>query len=189
MKAKALFLSQYLKNVRTVGAVAPSSRYLAKKMLERVNFDDADVIVEYGPGTGIFTAEILAKKSKDTKLFVIEQNVAFNDVLLKKYAHHENVFFINDSVEHIEIILKKHDVRHVDYIVSGLPFAALPAHISQTILLSTVRLLGEDGKFITFQYTLLKKNFMHGFFKHIKVNREYRNIPPAYIFFCENSEQ
>lgn len=172
--------------MRTVGAVAPSSKYLADKMLSKVDFATAKVIVEYGPGTGVFTKEILKRKRLETKLFVVERNQAFSDVLIKKYAHHQGVYLINDSVEHIETILKQHKVKQVDYIVSGLPFAALPVHVSEKILTSTARLLGTHGAFITFQYTMLKKNYMHGFFKHITITKEYRNLPPAYVFYCKN---
>ena len=186
---RSLFFIEYVKNMRTVGAVAPSSKYLADKMLAKVNFEAADVIVEYGPGTGVFTAEIIKRKRPETKLFIIERNQAFNDVLVKKYAHHHNVYLINDSVENVEAILKRHKVERVDYIVSGLPFAALPAHVSEAILASTARLLGTHGTFITFQYTMLKKNYMHGFFKHISITKEYRNLPPAYVFCCNNKNK
>lgn len=169
-----------------MGAVAPSSKYLANKMLSGVDFAKAKVIVEYGPGTGVFTEEILKRKRSETKLLVIERNQAFSDVLVKKYAHHQGVYLINDSVEHVETILRSHKIEHVDYVVSGLPFAALPTHVSEKILTSTARLLGTHGAFITFQYTMLKKNYMHGFFKHISITKEYRNLPPAYVFCCDN---
>lgn len=183
---KTVFFVEYIKNMRTVGAVAPSSGYLAKKMLARVDFATAEVIVEYGPGTGVFTAEMIRRKRPQTKLFVVERNQAFSDALVKKYAHHHNVYLVNDSVEQIETILRRHKVKKVDYIVSGLPFASLPASVSEHILTSTAKLLGTDGAFITFQYTTLKKNYMHGFFRHIVITREYRNLPPAYVFYCHN---
>lgn len=174
--------------MRTVGAVAPSSIYLANKMLKYVDFQAAKVIVEYGPGTGAFTAEIIKRKQPKTKLFVIEQNQVFSEVLTKKYAHHREVYFINDSVERVEEILKQHNAKGVDYVISGLPFAALPTHISETILAKTTKLLGSHGTFITFQYTLFKKSYINRFFKQIAITKEYRNIPPAYVFCCDNKK-
>jgi phospholipid N-methyltransferase len=50
-----LFLKQYIKNPRMIGAVLPSSRNLARKMIEDIDFEKAECIVEYGPGTGVFT--------------------------------------------------------------------------------------------------------------------------------------
>ena len=58
------FLAEYLKHPFTIGAVAPSSKYLAKKMLRNVTFNQARVIIEYGPGTGVFTEEIIKEKNR-----------------------------------------------------------------------------------------------------------------------------
>ncbi len=181
-----IFFGQYIKNVRTVGAIAPSSRFLARKMVRSIDFAKTNVIVEYGPGTGVFTAELIARKRPATKLVIIEQNTAFYNVLYQKYAQHKNVILVHDSAENIESIIRSHGIKKVDYIISGLPFAALPPHVSHRILTDTARLLAAKGTFVTFQYTLLKKNFMHGFFTDIMITREYRNIPPAYVFVCTN---
>ncbi len=183
-----LFFAQYIKNVRTVGAIAPSSRFLARKMLRNVDFDHAKSIVEYGPGTGVFTAELIARMRPDAKLIVIEQNDAFYNLLHDRYGHLKNVMLVHDSATNVETVLAVYGMKTVDCIVSGLPFAALPVDVSDEILKRTVRLIGTKGMFITFQYTLLKKNFMHGFFKHITITKEYRNMPPAYVFMCTNKK-
>ena len=44
--------------VRT-GAIAPSSRFLAARMIEDMRLSEAGVVVELGPGTGAFTRAIL----------------------------------------------------------------------------------------------------------------------------------
>ena len=181
-----LFFLEYIKNVRTVGAILPSSQYLAKKMIAHVNFSTANVIVEYGAGTGVFTGQIIKRKHASTVFVVIEQNLAFFNLLKTKYSNEENVFVVHASAEHIEKILKQYKLKKSDYIISGLPFAALPPHVSKNILDATIRSLAKGGLFATFQYTMLKKNFMHGFFKHITITREFRNVPPAYVFLCKN---
>ncbi len=50
-----MFLLEYIKNPSKVGAIAPSSRYLADGMIQSIDFNSAECIVEYGPGTGVFT--------------------------------------------------------------------------------------------------------------------------------------
>ena len=54
-----IFLSQYITNPRSIGAVLPSSKFLADKMVESIDFKKAKYIVEYGPGTGVFTNKLL----------------------------------------------------------------------------------------------------------------------------------
>jgi phospholipid N-methyltransferase len=178
------FLLEYIKDIRRVGAVAPSSRYLARKMVESVDFDTAKVIIEYGPGTGVFTAEIIKRMGPQTKLLVIETNPAFYKQLQAKYKTTENVEIINTSAENVGSLHAERSLSAPDYIISGLPFAALPGDVSQAILKDTVKLLGKKGVFITFQYTLLKKGLLQTYFNDINVSRELRNIPPAYILRC-----
>ena len=62
------FIRQYIKNPRTVGAIAPSSEKLAYKMVEDINFSNVSCIIEYGPGAGVFTEKIL-NTHKKTALF------------------------------------------------------------------------------------------------------------------------
>lgn len=42
------FLAEYIKHPRTIGAVTPSSKYLAQKMIENIDFEHCTAIAEYG---------------------------------------------------------------------------------------------------------------------------------------------
>ncbi|MDQ0208673.1 class I SAM-dependent methyltransferase [Alkalicoccobacillus murimartini] len=179
------FLTQYMTNPRTVGAVLPSSKYLSHKMLDKVNFKAATCIIEYGSGTGAFTKEILKKRNKDTIIILIEYNKEFFKLLKANFEHEENLFIINDSAENIEKHLCDLKITSVDFIVSGLPFASLPTEMSERILTNTLKILDQNGVFITFQYTKCKISFMEQFFSTINVEKEYRNVPPAYILTCK----
>ncbi|WP_085829270.1 class I SAM-dependent methyltransferase [Clostridium massiliodielmoense] len=181
-----LFLLQYIVKPRTTGAIMPSSKYLAKKMINKINFNTAKYIVEYGPGTGVFTDEIIKHKNENTVILLIEYNTNFYNALREKYSDIENLYLINGSAENIDEYLKAFNIPYIDYVVSGLPFASLPKNISSTILRKTMCLLKKDGKFITFQYTLFMKNYINKYFSSININREYRNIPPAYVLNCSN---
>jgi len=179
------FIWQYITRPRTVGAVAPSSKYLAKKMVEDIDFQNARYIVEYGPGTGVFTEKILKARKSDTILLIIENNEEFFQLLKKRYPNESNLHIIKDSAASLEKYMKQYDIPYADYIVSGLPFASLPQDVSIEILEQTKKHLKPDGRFITFQYTLLKKDFIGRFFNEIDIKREMRNIPPAYVLSCK----
>ena len=103
---------------------------------------------------------------------------------MEKYKDEPNLYIINDSVEFIEKYLTRFDIPWIDYIISGLPFASLPIEVSAKILDLTRENLKEEGKFITFQYTLLKKEFIQRYFPEVSIKREMRNVPPAYVFCC-----
>lgn len=178
------FIKQYITKPRTVGAILPSSKYLASKMVENIDFKTANYIVEYGPGTGIFTKKIIKRRKIDTIILLFESNKKFYDLLKEKYKAEPNLYIINDSAEYIEKYMLMYDIPEIDYIVSGLPFASLPHNVSSNILKQTQKHLKEDGKFITFQYTLLKKDFITQYFDEVNIKRELRNVPPAYILCC-----
>ncbi|MFS0783219.1 class I SAM-dependent methyltransferase [Bacillus sp. 1P06AnD] len=183
------FLYQYIMNPKTVGAVFPSSRFLGDKMIERINFKKAKYIVEYGPGTGVFTEKLIKNKESKTVILLVENNKEFYSLLNEKYKEEENVFIVCGSAENIEQYLREYDIPYVDYVISGLPFSSLPTNVSNNILVNTTNILKEDGRFITFQYTKFKKAFINQFFTKIEQEREYRNFPPAYIFSCIKSKK
>ena len=179
------FIKQYVSKPRTVGAILPSSKHLAEKMIRNIDFANAHCIVEYGPGTGVFTEKILEKKAQDTLVLLFEANKEFYLILEEKYGSKPNIHIVNDSAENIEKYLLTHNISGVDYVVSGLPFASLPHNVSSNILTQTKKHLKEKGSFITFQYTLFKKDFIGQYFNRIEIVREIRNVPPAYVFCCK----
>lgn len=180
------FLIEYFKSPRTVGAISPSSERLAEKMVNAIDFQNTKCIVEYGPGTGVFTDKLVKRKKQDTMLILLECNTEFYKQLEEKYNKQGNVIIINDSAENIDKYLKQYDIKQVDYIVSGLPFSSLPKSVSSIILNKTRSILKENGLFITFQYTLLKKEYIGGYFNHISLERVMFNVPPAYVLKCQN---
>lgn len=78
-----IFFNQYIQGPRWIGAIAPSSKYLAAKMVKDIAFDRASCIVEYGPGTGVFTEMMLANIQSGTLLILIENNARFCQLLRK----------------------------------------------------------------------------------------------------------
>jgi phospholipid N-methyltransferase len=150
-------------------------------MMEHVDFAAADFIVEYGAGTGVFTDKILSNRKADTLVMVIESNAGFCEALKLKYRNEENLIIIHGGAENIDLYMKKYGISSIDYIISGLPFASLPGHISRMILTKTKQFLKGNGKFITFQYSHFKKAYFSTFFRCLDVKWEMRNFPPAYV--------
>ncbi|MCY9183064.1 class I SAM-dependent methyltransferase [Bacillus halotolerans] len=181
---RLLFLFQYIGNPRTVGSILPSSRFLGDKMMEGIDFKKAKYIIEYGPGTGVFTKKLLEKRNPGTIILLVEQNKEFYSLLKEKFKDERNLFIVYGSAENIIEHLREYGIPYIDYVISGLPFASLPKSVSNKILLETSKILKKDGEFITFQYTMYKKAFIEQFFTKIDIKRELRNVPPAYVFSC-----
>ncbi|KZE63978.1 SAM-dependent methyltransferase [Fictibacillus phosphorivorans] len=182
------FLAQYISNPRSVGAVLPSTRYLADKMVKKIDFNQAKYILEYGPGTGVFTDKLLQHRNPKTIIVLFENNREFYKILKEKYQGVDNLYIYNGSAEKVDWYMKECGIPYVDYVLSGLPFATLPKAVSHKILLKTSKLLRKNGKFITFQYTKVKKNFIEQFFSNVDVSLEIRNVPPAMVLSCSLEE-
>ncbi len=173
------FLREYFSAPDTIGAIAPSSRYLAASMTAFIDFDKADCIVEYGAGTGVFTQDVAARR--DTTYIVNEQNDRFYEILRKQFYGMPGVVLIHGDAANVCGFLREQGFRHADYIISGLPFTSLPQQVSRRILSQTQKAIGIEGIFITFQYTLLRKTFLENYFNIQKIVRVWRNLPPAYV--------
>lgn len=180
------FIKEFIKSPKYIGAVSPSSKFLANKMIKNIDFENCSCIVEYGAGTGVFTKEVILRKKESTIFLVFEKNKKFADILKNKYLLEKNVKIINDGVENIYKYLNEYEITKVNYIISGLPFTSLPKALSENILEQTKNILAESkGTFITFQYSLAKIKLFNQYFKSIENDKEYLNIPPAYVLVCK----
>ena len=193
MNKHFLFFKSFLKNPNVVGAVAPSSRVLARAMVEGRVEEATSCVVEYGPGLGSFTKEILARKKKNTLYVGIEKNPAFVEVLEKEFP--SGRFLLGDAGD-VAAILGELGVFQVDLVVSGLPFANFPPPVQKRILEATCAVLKPGGSFVTFNYIhtwLLNKarafrERVSGVFHQVSWRPVMRNVPPAFVVECRKGQ-
>lgn len=183
MSEKKEFRNQFWTQKKVVGAIAPSSRYLRKKMLENVDFKNSKVIIELGPGTGVFTQEIISKMSSDAILLVFEVNEAFYK-RLKSKINDNRVHLIHDSAEKIDEYLKQFHLEKADVIVSSLPLAVFSTELRADILHASLTALIPSGKYIQFQYSLQARTLLKKVFKNVKISFTAFNFPPAFVYTC-----
>lgn len=181
------FIYEFYKNPFSIGAIKESSIYLAHEMVNSVDLCKCDNIVEYGPGTGVFTKEIIERKKDSAKFIIIEQNKEFYKKLVQIYGHIRNVYIINDSAENVKQYMNQYKMETIDVVFSGLPFTSLPKDVTNNILTETRRCLSDKGRFISFQYSLLKKNVFSEYFNILGYKKVLLNLPPAYVLtMCKN---
>jgi phospholipid N-methyltransferase len=184
LRKKSAFVKEFFREKKQVGAIAPSSKYLMKKMLEPIDFGKAKVIIELGPGNGVFTKGLLAKMSADSKLFSFELNSTFYDLICGNIKD-ERLILLNKSAEEIQSTLQEHGIEKADYIVSSLPLAVIDAPIKNAILDAAVSHLHPEGIYVQFQYTLNAKKLLESKFKQVKYKFVPANIPPAFVYSCK----
>lgn len=181
------FLGAFVRNPSTVGAVLPSSRYLARALAGGLDLERGDVVVEYGPGTGPMTSVIRDELEDRGDYIGIERSATFHARLEQRFP---DLLFHLGSVENVERILEEHGLPHPKAIVSGLPFASLPDSVQRQVIVATQRVLRDDGEFRTFQYVHAwhlpaARRFRRAMaerFSHFERSRAVLcNVPPAYV--------
>ena len=192
MKESFLFLYNFIRYPFATGAVLPSSRRLAARMVDGSGIDAAKTVVELGPGTGVFTQAISERIDPETGYLGIELREKFAALVSEKFP---DLCIVNDSAENIVENLAKLDRTAADTIISGLPWAAFDPDLQNRIMKSVTDALPSGGKFATFTYlhaarlptgrrfrSLLDENF-----SEVRVSRTiWRNLPPAFVYHCTN---
>ena len=179
------FFSESLKNLKEVGTVTRSSRYLCRSISQHIDFSQAGVIVELGAGDGVISKELLKNMNPDSKLIALEINDAFSDILDK--LDDSRLLFYKRTAEDLMDILEELGIDQVDYVVSALPFTVMPASVSENIVSQCFNALLSGGKFIQVHYSLVKKGLYKSKFGNVKVNFILKNLPPAFLLISNKS--
>ena len=173
----------YIKNFiqdRDVAAIAPSSSFLVQRVCKWIDFDEPAVIVEYGPGNGVFSEYILDHMTSDSTLILVESNPDFVEMLEEMTADDPRAVVVQDRAENVKDILSDQGIdEEVDYIVSGIPFSFLDDEMRQDLLNRTWDVLADDGKFLVYQNYNHLEDPLREHFSEVTKEREFRNIPPT----------
>lgn len=175
------FLKGFLRNPKEVGSLIPSSRFLMRRVLECGDFAKARVVVELGPGTGVFTREILRRMRPDGKLVAVEINPSFVDMLRRAYRD-PRLFLYEGSAADLEKALIEAGVARADLVVSGIPFSTLARRTREATLEAARRVLRPGGYFLAYQFRSHVRRFADPVFGPGVTHREFWNLPPMRIY-------
>lgn len=177
------FLRGFLKNPVMVGSIIPSSGRLINRMLGPVDWDKAQVFVEYGPGVGTFTRPILERLGPDATLVAIDTNAEFTEYL-RRDIDDPRLIAVTGSAADVEKILADRGFDHADYVLSGLPFSTLPPGVGEEIGAATARVIRSGGAFLVYQFSPKVREFIAPVFERIERGFEWVNVPPATLFWA-----
>lgn len=178
-----LFARNFLKHPRMLGSLIPSSRYLIDQVLKQIDWKKAQVIVEYGPGVGTFTTEILRRMRPDAILAVFETNSEFVR-FLRDSIPDPRLHIVHGSATEVEDLLTRLGRGPADYVVSGIPFSTMPDEVRDTILRRTYSALRPQGAFLVYQFSCGVLPYLERVFGYVYRGFEPRNILPARLFYC-----
>ncbi len=186
----ATFMGALLRSPLTVGAFCPSSRALARAMVAGFDLHRAGLVVELGPGTGSFTEVIAEHMGPGTDFFALELDPGAVGHLRQRFPH---LTVHNDPAERLGEHLRRSRRPHVDYVVSGLPWAIFPADVQTRTMRVVAAALRPGGGFTTFTYLHARRSpagrrywkMLPELFSRVEMSKPvWGNLPPAVVYRC-----
>jgi len=179
-----LFARNFFRHPLMLGSIVPSSRFLIRELLAPIDWKRARVIVEYGPGVGGITAEVLRRMRGDALLIAIEMNPDFVSYLRGAFSD-PRLHVIAGSAEAVDEVLRRCGQTQADYIISGIPFSTIAAPLRERILRRTRAALAPDGAFLVYQFSSRVFADLKRVFGYVARKFEPLNVLPAHLFICQ----
>ena len=152
------FLTQFLRNYETTGAVIPSGRALASALCRHVGEGGAaQRILEAGPGTGAVTSRIIERMRHDDELWMVELNPAFAARLRTTFAQKPEFRAVANRCHIVEgSVQGLGNEGEFDLVVSGLPLNNFSPADVRAILAAYAKLLKPGGVLSFFEYIFIR---------------------------------
>ena len=179
----ALFARNFIKYPAMLGSIVPSSRFLVKDLMSKIDWKEARVLVEFGPGVGTITREILKRMRPDAVLLAIELNEEFVQYL-SGTIRDPRLRIVHGSAAHVRGILAEQGLAPADCIISGLPYSLLREELRKEIVSESRQALKAQGSLLVFQYNHRVLPYLRASFSSVKSGFQFWNILPARIFHC-----
>jgi len=96
------YVEAFLKD-KKVAALVPSTKFIVERVLKRIDWATARVVIEYGPAEGVITKRLLERLPADGVLAAVETNGQFVSTLSKLSDPRLRVF--HGSVMNIDDLL------------------------------------------------------------------------------------
>jgi phospholipid N-methyltransferase len=178
------FFRAWLRDPQRIAAIAPSSPALAAAMTASIAPGCAPVI-ELGPGTGVFTAALLARGVPEHRLALVELG---DDFCASLHARFPRATLARHDASRLGA-LQFFDGELAGAVVSGLPLLSMPPARVRRVLQDAFSRLRPDGAFYQFTYgfrcpvprRLLERLGL----KATRTAITLRNLPPAVVYRIE----
>ena len=173
-----LFAKNFVKNPLRNASIIPSSVYAGRAMVKNIDFSNIHTVVELGPGTGVFTNELIKRCLPGTKIILIELEKSYIENLKKLFG--DKVVVENANAHVLDEILEKHKVSKLDLLISGLPFFE---EVISKQFIDTIKRHTDSGtifRFFTYVPPVAKRVYIKLSIK--KITFVLKNIPPLWIY-------
>lgn len=174
------FIRSWLEKPLAIGAVAPSSRMLARRMARYVDPKTDGPVIELGPGTGPVTAALVARGIAPERLVLVEFNHHFCELLRQRYP--EATVVQGDAFQ-LGWLVRDLMRNPAAAVVSGLPLVIKPMRMRMRLLRDALDLLAPRAPFVQFTYAMAPPipRTVSGVTTEAS-ERVWMNLPPARVW-------
>jgi phosphatidylethanolamine/phosphatidyl-N-methylethanolamine N-methyltransferase len=185
------FFKEFVAYPKITGAITPSSERLSELITNIANLPEAESVIEFGSGTGVFTEKILKKLPPKTNFIAIESNANF---VAATKSRCPQVTICHDNAIRAKKILQIHGLSSCDCIISGLPWASFDKEFQNQLLDIVFEILSPGGKFVTFAYLhgliltggINFRNKVQSSFSKVTTTKPvWLNTPPAFVYCAQ----
>lgn len=179
---RAKFFLSYLKSPDLVGAIAPSSAFLALALCRHAH--GAQHLIELGAGTGAVTAH-LRHEFPGATLVVVERDATMAAALRQRFL---TCTVVADAIQSRQDLFC--DIPDASVTVSSLPFRSLPETVSRQVITLLMDFLLASPQRRLVQYTYGQRVPFDSPHRGLVWKRQklvLRNIPPAWVWTLQQS--
>ncbi len=176
-----LFFRAWLSAPLRVASVTPSGRALSSLMTAEISAQTG-IVIELGPGTGVFTEVLLQRGVAEENLVLVEYGSEFASQLSDRFPAAITVQMDAAQLRKLPI----HASAPVGAVVSGLPLLSMPLRKVHAILEGAFSHLRHDGAFYQFTYgprcPIARPLLDRLGLKATYIGCTLANIPPAAVY-------
>jgi len=181
---RGLFLKKFLNKGRTISSAAPSSKAMAKALVEAVDFSSPGTIIELGAGTGPVTEYILERLRPHHRFVAVENDPDFCEVLRRRFPE---LTLLEQDATRVAEALRRLGIERVDYVISGLPSPALSPRGIVRLWRWLSEVLAPNGLFVQITIVpLIYRAFYARLFEKVDYRMVWWNMPSGGGYRCSN---
>lgn len=173
------FLRGLIARPRTVGAIAPSSPYLARAMAAQIDPAAPGPVLELGPGTGAITEGLIARGVAPQRIVAVEYDADFAALVAKRFA---GVRVVRGDAFDLAATLGQDYPEPFAAAISGLPLVNFPKALRQSLLEGVFARLKPGAPFVQFSYSLWPPIPPSEKFSATRTAFVLLNLPPARVW-------
>ena len=143
-------IARFIRTWSTTGAIAPSGRALARRMVAHVNPRATDPVLELGPGTGVVTRALIERGVAPERIVAVEYNAEFCGLLAERCP---GVRIVQGDAYDLTGTLRAVHAGPFSAAVSSLPLLLRPPADRRGLIVDVLGRLAPGGSLAQFSYS------------------------------------